>query len=427
MFVMEQSFLSEEEAMHFIQESTLSDEGRIEIQEKLLDPVIKVLKSPSGLKKYLDLGNEFIDLNAEMLAKQFPTTKVIYPRRYVDDVLGLFGFTPLEMKKLIKDILQKHVNASDWNSIVAYPTNIIHVMALIYSDSITAVDPKNDTLTIGRDGNRGRNRLRDSARQQYGLTSYQMSFAMSFPSPPIPSVMEYTYMHLDRSWNIVKDENMVTWIGESIETCYAFYRTRIGLGLTPQILADMLNRVRNTFRQNMRTLAQRYYADVEANNSVAEDTDDTTTVETLELTKIRVNLLRRISNGDDLYRRMNPSYKAVCNLKAIKQPEVLYKFAQKVEKQDIGRLIDLILFVFITKEGNRLVDINTSKYMGRITKFPTAVDRAIPGRPVIIPMQRKYGEPNDVIVKAYICFVAVYIMQRINDVVDKLLNASSEV
>jgi hypothetical protein len=423
MFFMEQSFLSEEEAMHFIEESALTDEGRIEIQEKLLDPVIKVLKTPSGLKKYLDLGNEFIDLNAEMLAKQFPTTKVIYPRRYVDDVLGLFGFTPVEMKKLIKEILQKHVNASDWNSIVAYPTNIIHVMAMIYSDSITAVDP-NDALLIGKEGYKGRNRLRDSARQQYGLTSYQMSFAMSFPSPPIPSIMEYTYMHLDRSWNIVKDENMVTWIGESIETCYAFYRTKIGLGLTPQILADMLNRVRNTFRQNMRTLAQRYYADVEANNSVAEDTDDTTTVETLELTKIRTNLLRRISNGDDLYRRMNSTYKAIANLKAIKQPEVLYNFAQRVEKKDIGKIIDLILFVFITKEGNKISDINTSKYIGRITKFPTAVDRALPGKPVIIPMCRKYGESNDTIIKAYICFVATYIMQRINDVVDKLLSSS---
>ena len=176
-------------------------------------------------------------------------------------------------------------------------------MALIYSDAITHQDADSPTI----DMKDGRNRLRDSARQQYGLTSYDMSFRMSFPTPPIPSIMEYTYMHLDRSWNIVKDENMVTWIGESIETCYAFYRTKIGLGLTPQILADMLNRVRNTFRQNMRTLANRYYADKDAGNSVSEDTDDSTTIETLELTKIRTNLMRLINNGDDLYHKMNPT------------------------------------------------------------------------------------------------------------------------
>lgn len=421
MFFMEQPlFMTEEEALHIVTEA-FNDEGRIEIQQKLLDPVINVLKTKSGLKKYLDLGNEFIDLNAEMLAKQFPTAKVIFPRRYVDDVLGLFGFNATDMKKLIKDILQKHVNASDWNSIVAYPTNIIHVMAMIYSDAITGQDETSPTVDL-KDG---RNRLRDSARQQYGLTSYDMSFRMAFPTPPIPSIMEYTYMHLDRSWNIVKDENMVTWIGESIETCYAFYRTKIGLGLTPQILADMLNRVRNTFRQNMKTLAQRYYADKDAGNSVSEDTDDSTTIETLELTKIRTNLMRLINNGDDLYHKMNPTYKAIANYKSLKHPEQLYEFAQKVSKQDIARIIDLILYVFITKEGNKLTDINSTKYINRITKFPTAIDRAIPGKPVILPMCRVYKEPNDTLVKTYICFVATYIMQRVNDVIDRMLNNSN--
>ncbi len=172
----------------------------------------------------------------------------------------------------------------------------------------------------------------------------------------------------------------------------------------------------------MRTLAQRYYADVDANNSVAGDTDDVATVETLELSKIRTNLVRRISGGDELYTRMNPTYTAIANYKSIKPPEALYHFAQKVDKQDIGRLIDLILYVFITKEGNRLEDINSAKYIGRITKFPTAVDRAIPGKPVIIPLCRKYKETNDTLVKTYICFLATYIMQRINDVINKLIS-----
>lgn len=420
MFFMEQQpLLSEDEAMHLIQEASMNDPGLIEIREKLLDPVIKVLQTRQGLKKYISLGNDFIDLNAEMLAKQFPTTKVVYPRKYVDDLLDLFGFTTLDLKNTVKGILQKHVNASDWNSIVAYPSNIIHVMVLAYSDMITTFD--GDDKFVDMKGSR--NLLRDSARQQYGLTSYQMSFQMAFPTPPIPAVMEYTYMHLDRSWNLVKDEDMVTWIGESVETCYQFYRTKIAMGLTPQLLADLLNRVRNTFRQNMKTLAQRYYADVDAGNSVALDTDDTSNIETLELTKIRTNLLRRINNGDELYKRMNSTYIAVANLKSVKPPELLFQFAQKVDKQDIGNLIDLILYVFITKEGNRLEDINSVKFINRITKLPTAVDRAIPRRPVIIPMMRKYKETKDVIVKAYICFVATYIMQRINEVISKLMAA----
>lgn len=417
MFFMEQPLLTEAEALHLVQEASLNDPGLIEIREKLYNPVMEVLQTKQGMKRYLSIGNEFIDLNSEMLAKQYPTTKVVFPRRYVDDVLELFGFTPTNLKQIIKHILQKHVNGSDWNSIVAYPTNIIHVMVLAYADAVTGV--KEDSKFLDVEGER--NLLRDSARQQYGMTSYDMSFKMSFPIAPIPEIMEYTYLHLDRSWNIVKDENMITWIGDSIGTCYEFYRSKISLGLTPQVLADLLNRVRNTFRQNMRTLAQRYYADKDANNSVASDTDDITSVETLELTKIRTNLVRRITTGDQLYKRMNNTYRAIANLKNIKPPELLYDFAQKVVKTDIERLIDLILYVFITKEGNKIQDINSSKYIARITKFPTAVDRAIPGKPVIIVMQKRYGESKDVIIKAYICFLATYIMQRLGEVVDKLM------
>ena len=120
---------------------------------------------------------------------------------------------------------------------------------------------------------------------------------------------------------------------------------------------------------------------------------------------------------------MNSTYIAVANLKSVKPPELLFQFAQKVDKQDIGNLIDLIFYVFITKEGNRLEDINSVKFINRITKFPTAVDRAIPRRPVIIPMMKKYKETKDVIVKAYICFVATYIMQRVNEVISKLMAA----
>lgn len=410
MIFMEQpDFLTESEVYHMIQESALTDKGRLEIKEKILDPIFKVLETKSGMKKYMDLGNEFIDLNADMLAKQYPTTRVVYPRRYVDSVLEIFGFTVADMKRLIKDILQTHVNASDWNSIVAYPSNIIHTAVLIYSDMSIQVDMNNPNIKNNR------NLLRDSARQQFGMTSYQMAFATYFPSPPNPSVMEYTYNHLDRSWNLVKDEDMVTWIGESIETSYQFYRNKIALSLTPQLLADFLNRVRNTFRQNLRTLAHKYYEDIDAGHGVAQDTDESSEIETSELTKLRTNLVRRIRNGDELYKKMNKTYVAIANLKQVKPPELLYNFAQRVQIKDISTIIDLILYVFITKEGNNIKDINSSKYISRITKFPTACDRAIPGKALLVPMQKKYNE-KDTIVKAYICYLATYILQRINDV-----------
>lgn len=78
-------------------------------------------------------------------------------------------------------------------------------------------------------------------------------------------------------------------------------------------------------------------------------------------------------------------------------------------------IIDTIFYVFISKEGNTIEDINTTKYISRITNLPTAIDRAVAGKPIIDRMAKKYSV-DQTIVRAYICLIATYIMYRINDV-----------
>jgi hypothetical protein len=93
----------------------------------------------------------------------------------------------------------------------------------------------------------------------------------------------------------------------------------------------------------------------------------------------------------------------------------LYDFAQRISTDDIATIIDTIFYVFIVKEGNSIEDINTTKFITRITNLPTAIDRAIAGKPIISTLSTKYRIDQS-IVKAYICLIATYIMYRINDV-----------
>jgi len=407
MFFMEQQFLTEQEVYHWIQEG-VNDPAVIQFREEFMDPVINTLSDPKKMKEYVEYGNQFIEANAEMLTKPYPTERVRYPRKYVDNVLELFGFTVQSAKKTIRDLLQKYVNQSEFYTIVSYPTNVIHVCTLVYCDMLTNIPKQTKS---------DRNNLRDSARQQLGLTIYAASLEYQFHFPhPQENIMAYTYQHLDRSWNLVRCENMINWIGDRVETGYAFYRTKMSLYISPKVVADVLNRIRNSFRQDLRSLGTRYFKDMEDKNSVGNDItdEDEPYVEKKQLIQIRDNLLRKISAGDTLYTKMNNVYKGIASRKNVKV-DTLYELAQKVEKKDIGNIIDLILYVFITKEGNDETDINSSKYIGRITKFPTAIDRAIAGKPVILPMTEKY-EFDGSIVKAYICFVATYILLRINDV-----------
>lgn len=396
MFFLEQAF-TEEEAKIFVQEA-LHDPENFALRNVIIDPIIQVLEHPKSRNEYIKYGNEFLEANSEMLSKEFPTKPVSFPRAYVDNVFNMFGFEQKKFKDDLKVLLKSVNDKTSFQTIVANPTNVIHAIVLFYSDMIQ------------------HRQLRDSARQQMGLSVYNNVFNHFFHPPhPIESTMAYVYMNLDNSWNLVKSENMINWIGGTIETAYGFWRTRMSLEMSTSILVQFLNRVRTSFQQNLRLLANQYYENMNNGNLVGDDvTGSDEYLETTNTIKIREALIRRINGGDQLYVDKGNIYSGIARLKNVKV-DTLYNFAQKIDKNDIGRIIDTIFYVFIVKEGNKIEDINTTKFISRITNLPTAIDRAIAGRPIISTLSKKYSIDQS-IVKAYICLVATYIMYRINDV-----------
>lgn len=394
MFLMEYD-LSEAEAFNIIQEAT--DEHSVTLRETIINPIISVLEKPKERKRYIDYGSDFLSANAEMLAKEYPTKSVSFPRRYVDDVLDLFGFDVASLKKQVKEILASINDKTSFSTIIANPTNIIHSIVLSYSDMI---------------GNR---ELRDSARQQLGLCVYSNTFNKYFPSTLNEGVMAYTYMNLNGSWGIVKSENMINWICDTTETAFGFWRAKLSLDMTPKTLVDFLNRVRNSFNQNMHGLANKYYENKDKGNLIGEDIKgDEEYLVTSNTTNIRNNLMRLIKDKDNVYYDKTVLYPYIANIKNVKV-DTLYEYStNKISYDDIALIIDLIFYVFIVKEGNSVEDITSNKFIGRITNLPTAIDRAIQGKPIISPMAKKY-EADESIVKAHICLVAAYMMRRMNE------------
>lgn len=392
--------IPEDDVIMLLQEA-VHDPSNSMLREQIIDPVIKILETPAGRNGYIKYGNDFLEANADMLSKEYPTKRVSFPRKYVDNVLDLFGFTVDSLKKTLKEILKQVRDNGNFRTILENPTNVVHTIVLFYSDMIL------------------HRQLRDSARQQLGISEYSAVLNKSFPkAPPNEATMAYTYMHLDGTWGLVKAENIMNWIGNTLDTAYAFWRTRLSVDMSPAVLAGFLGRMRTSFKQNMKLIAIRYYKDIDENNVVGTDVDgDDDYVVTNNNSKIRNNLIRLIKGGDELYHDKGKLYPNIAKLKNVKT-ETLYQLAKKVDHKDIADIIDVIFYVFINKEGNSIEDINSTKYIGRITNLPTAIDRAIQGKPIIIPMSKKY-EFDSSIVKAYICFVATYIMMRINDVSNK--------
>lgn len=386
---------SEEDVMLLLQESYQDNNG---LKEQIIDPIIAVLETPKGRDEYIKYGNEFIEANVEMLAKEYPTKPVSFPRKYVDKVFELFGFEVSSFKKMLKELLKQVRQDSSFSTITENPSNEIHTVVLFYSDMIL------------------HKKLRDSARQQLGLSMYRVAYNTQFPAKFISEpVMAYTYNELDRTWSLVQAENVINWIGMTVNTSYAFWKNKLTVDMSMAVLVGFLNRTRTSFKQVMRTLSQRYYANLDKGNLIGDDTDGSDDyVITNNFITLRDNLMRRIKTGDSLYKNKGQLYAATARSKNIKV-DTLYEFAQTIKYDDIANIIDLIFYVFIVKEGNTIDDINSTKFISRITNLPTAVDRAIAGKPVVLPLTKKY-KFEESIVRSYICLIATYIMLRMNDI-----------
>lgn len=391
----DEMFLSIDEAMTFIESASVDSRTRLKVE--IIEPIMKVLDTKAGSDAYLKFGTEFIEANADMLAREFPTKRVSFPKKYVDNIFSVFGFDKDEFKKTFKEICAD-INGSDFKTIMATPTNVIHTIVLFYSD-----------ITYNR-------YIRDSARQQLALTVYHVMFNKFYHSLPDEKVMAYTYLHLNRNWAIIKAEDMMTWISDMVDSAYAFYKTKLTLNTTAHTIIMFLNRLRAQMRQSMAQLAHVYFKNQEEGNRVNDDatTGDHEYIVSDDTSQIRSKLMQLIKRGDSLYTTESNLYTGVAKLKNVSS-KALYELAQQVSHRDIGELIDLIFYVFIVKENHKIEDINSSVYIGEITNMPTKIDRCIPGKPIIAPYVKKYKVKKELIV-AYICLIATWIMMRINDV-----------
>ena len=192
--------------------------------------------------------------------------------------------------------------------------------------------------------------------------------------------------------------------------------TATDFDLSIKTVVMFLNETRNRFNQKTRGLSNLYYKYKDDNVIVGNDTTSSDDyIDTNSYANISSSLMRLIKNRDKGYWSKGDLYKGIARWKNV-DIESLYTFATKqIKMDDISKIMNLIFYVFLVKEGNSVKDINSVKYINRITNLPTAIDRCIPNKPVIKPLMEKY-KVEDNVVRAYICLVATFILQRINDV-----------
>ena len=396
MFDFVEEEFTEEEALDIITE----DYSNSPALEELMEVVYSKMQVTATRNAYIEYGATFLSENAEMLSKHYPSGPVKWPKKYVDNCLALFGFTNASLKEKVIQLTKEVHATNNFKTITEVPITVLHVLVIVFGEQI------------------GYRKLKDSAKEQLSVTQYSRMYVKYFQKALNFNVkaMEYTYTHLSNKYDITQSDSLLDWIDSTLDTCWNFYRNALLLKPSPKVVVDFLNRLRNSYNQNMHQLATAYYKSIEENKETGADGDVfdqfTLTGNTVHLREKLIGLIRA---KDELYaKKTSGLYEGIAKLKSVKKEE-LYKYAQTIDIDDIAMIIDGIFYVFIIKEGNTLDDINSTKFIGRIKGFPTAVDRAIAGKPVIIPLRRKYGYDGE-IVKAHICLVATFMMNRMNQI-----------
>ena len=109
MYINEQ-FITEEDVLFILETESVLDKSS-NCKQYLIDPVFDKLDDINIRKKFIEFGDQFLELNTEMLSKEYPTTRVKYPRRYVDSLFEMFGFS-LESINHILDICEKDIKGT---------------------------------------------------------------------------------------------------------------------------------------------------------------------------------------------------------------------------------------------------------------------------------------------------------------------------
>ena len=166
----------------------------------------------------------------------------------------------------------------------------------------------------------------------------------------------------------------------------------------------------------MQLLANKYYENLDKASLMGNDVvGDEEYFNTGTYQHITNNLIRTIENNDKYYCDKTLLYPGIAKSKNVKL-DILYDFAtNKISTDDIRQIVNTILYVFIVKEGHTTQDIATATFLGRITNLPTSIDRAIAGQPIIIPLKTKY-KVDDNVIRAYICFIATYLVVKLNSI-----------
>lgn len=313
---------------------------------ELYPSVEKGFSDKDNLKKYQKLVAGYIDRNSEVLSAIGPTKMVLFTDKDIDPVFEIAGVTPSD----VKSIKNKATDIKSTGQILNIPFNSLMAMVIRYFS--LAKDEKMVKLSV----------------LYLGLSMYPTIYKKYFKFQPNENIMNYTINNLSNRFKLKKTGNLMVSIDETCYGAYALHQKGLEKGDDIDIVQFILA-VKTRFNGFMKKISNEFYKNHKEGNYMNLELDSNEEGKFKEA-ESSMYLINKLTDGIALKLVIEgPPIKlitAAASANKVSSNELrnhIQKMVVNDNIEDIKKIIESILILYLFDEKNTAEEINTDKFL----------------------------------------------------------------
>ena len=311
----------------------------------ILYPIVEQsLKNKNNINKLnISIAN-FLDKNSEILQDIGPSDRLIFSMNDREAILTASNLNELDIKKAVKE--SDYINAK-WH-VATDPINISG--ALISRYFLLSNNKKELELFL----------------TYFGCYMYALLHYQYFQYGANRNIMDFTINNLSNKYKIKQLGSVLETIKNTVMTSHSTYEKELIRG-TDEDLVNYISSLRVRINDFLKNIKREYTKNHDSQNYLNYDSDDYSE-ENYHIADNTLYMIKRITDATVLHLNTYganmkiASFAAQLSKVSINEVRNVVTHLSDKDTQDVSKLCELILLLFLTDNKNSINDIKTQKF-----------------------------------------------------------------
>lgn len=321
------------------------------IYKDTIEPKVnKVLSTPEGHRKFINLVGNYINKNNAKLTTAGPVYQLAFTQFDKEEFFKLFDITVNDINNLTKVVTTKINDKASWPLIKQNPIFVLFYYIIRFYTLKKDSKALNSSLII------------------LALAIYPSVFSHFFKYEPNVGVMQYTIDNLSQRFIIKKSNHIFGTLTYSIQNSWKFHEKDFKNGADIDCIT-FIRRIRNDQSSLLRKIANNYYDNYKKGLSVyttVDNYEDNINVD-IENNTNKVELLTNRIVTQILINGLNLDITGfasnACNISNLELRNYLNKIIIHKKNDEIRSFIGSILFLFLYTDKHSVEEIHSKLFL----------------------------------------------------------------